>query len=99
LFFFDDMAMVGFQERSMAAIKVFGADWCEDTQRSLEQLDALGLDYDYFDVDEDPAAQAWVKEQNGGKQKTPTIDVKGKIVIEPSDEELEETLRERGFIA
>jgi mycoredoxin len=83
----------------MAAIKVFGTDWCEDTQRSREQLDELGVDYEYINIEEDPAAEAWVKQQNGGKQKTPTIDLGGRIVIEPSNEELEETLRASGMLA
>ena len=82
----------------MSKIKVFGTDWCEDTQRSREQLDELKLSYEYSNMERDPAAQTWVKEQNGGKQKTPTINVKGKIVIEPSNEELEETLRECGIL-
>ena len=82
----------------MAKIKVFGADWCEDTQRSREQLDELGLKYDYINIDKDAASQAWVKQQNGGKQKTPTIDVEGRIIIEPSNEQLEILLRETGAI-
>ena len=79
-------------------IRVFGTDWCEDTARSREQLDELGLKYHYINIDEDPKAQAWAKAQNGGKQKTPTIDVNGQIVIEPSNAQLEQVLRESGLI-
>ena len=77
----------------MSDIKVYGAGWCEDTERTRHHLDKLGVPYEYLDVDADPAAKAWVKQQNSGKQKTPTVDVRGKILIEPSDEELDEVLK------
>src|SRR5439155_222491 len=54
-------------------ITVYGADWCGDTRRTRKQLDALGLPYDYVDIDEDKAAEAWITEQNNGKRKTPTV--------------------------
>ena len=53
--------------------------------------------YQYLNVDADPQAKAWVERQNGGKQKTPTLDLRGKILIEPSDPELDEALRSVGL--
>jgi mycoredoxin len=82
----------------MTSIKVYGADWCGDTQITRFQLDRLGVPYDYFDVDRDPAARIWVLEQNNGKQRTPTLDVDGQILVEPSEEELERLLRENGAL-
>ena len=60
-------------------VTVYGADWCEDTQATRNHLDSFGVQYHYVDVDRDPDAQAWVKRQNGGKQKTPTLDIAGQI--------------------
>ena len=81
----------------MDAITVYGADWCEDTQETRQHLDALGVAYHYINVEQDPQAQAWVKQQNHGKQKTPTVDFGGKkILVEPSNDELDEALRGRG---
>lgn len=83
----------------MKTIKVYGADWCEDTTRTREQLDALGVAYDYIDIDRDPAAKAWVTAQNNGKQKTPTVDLGGEtVLIEPTNEEMEKALRAGGLI-
>jgi glutaredoxin len=76
----------------MAAIKVYGADWCSLTARSREHLDDLGIDYDYIDVEEDPTAAQWVKDQNGGREKKPTIDLNGHILSEPTNDELDEAL-------
>jgi glutaredoxin len=82
----------------MNTIKVYGANWCEDTTRTREQLDALGVKYEYIDIDKDAAAKQWITQQNHGKQKTPTVDVGGKILIEPTNEEMEDALRKSGAL-
>ncbi|HEV2762820.1 MAG TPA: glutaredoxin domain-containing protein [Pyrinomonadaceae bacterium] len=83
----------------MTAVKVYGADWCGDTRRVLEYLDGLGVKYDYVNVEEDERASAWVKEQNGGKERKPTLDVGGQILCVPTEHELVSALRERGLMA
>jgi mycoredoxin len=78
----------------MDTIKVYGAGWCEDTQETRAHLDQLGVNYEYLDVDADPAAKEWVKQQNGGKQKTPTIAIAGRILVEPGIDELDAVLQD-----
>jgi thioredoxin reductase (NADPH) len=77
----------------MERIKVYGADWCGLTRRTLNYLDKLGVEYDYIDVDSDRAASEWVKGHNNGKEKKPTLDIHGRVVTAPSNKELEEALR------
>jgi len=83
----------------MSPITVYGADWCEDTQRTREHLDAIGVPYQYVDIETNDRAAAWVKEQNGGKQITPTVRMPGLVLAEPSDGELDAALRSRGVLA
>jgi mycoredoxin len=80
----------------MAGIKVYGADWCGATTATREHLEELGIDYEFIDVDTDPAAAKWVKEQNGGKEKKPTVDIGGRVLSTPTDEELDEAIKETG---
>jgi glutaredoxin len=82
----------------MNTIKVYGANWCEDTTRTREQLDALGVKYEYINVEKDAAANKWITEKNNGKRKTPTVDLSGKLLIEPTNEEMEKALRAAGAI-
>ena len=82
----------------MNPVKVYGTDWCEDTAATCNNLDSLGVQYEYVDVETDAKAQAWIKEQNGGKQQTPTVDINGQILIEPDERELEEALRGTGLM-
>jgi mycoredoxin len=62
-------------------------------------LDELGVDYDYIDVDHDEVASQWVKDQNGGKEKKPTIDIRGRVLTAPSNQQLEEALRAEKALA
>lgn len=50
-------------------VKVFGADWCSTTRSTLEHLDSVGVQYLYVDVEKDPQASEWVKEQNEGTER------------------------------
>ncbi|MCA1592473.1 MAG: glutaredoxin family protein [Acidobacteria bacterium] len=80
-------------------VKVYGADWCGDTQRALKFLDGLGVAYDYVNVEKDAEAARWVKEHNDGKELKPTIDVAGQILSVPDEHELTQALREKELMA
>lgn len=82
----------------MERIKVYGADWCGDTQRTLRLLDNSGVDYDYINVEQDAQASDWVKEQNNGKERKPTVKLGSRVLSVPSDEEMESALREEGLM-
>ena len=69
-------------------IKVYGADWCGDTKRTLNYLDNLNVNYDYIDVEKDESASEWVKSQNDGKERKPTLVVGSQILSVPSENEL-----------
>jgi glutaredoxin len=78
-------------------ILVLGRDTCEDTTRSLALLARRGIPFTYLKVDEDAAADAWIRRLNDGGWRTPTIligdpDRPDAILREPSDEELLEAL-------
>lgn len=77
----------------MADIKVYGADWCSATQLTLRYLDKLGVPYEYIDVDDNPEASEWVKQQNNGKEKKPTLQIDGKVFTEPSRQVLDQLLK------
>ena len=74
-------------------ITIYGADWCEDTQRTRELLDELAVPYHYVDIENNPEAEDLITEANNGKRVTPTVDRgDGRMLFEPSDEEMEAAL-------
>jgi glutaredoxin len=56
-------------------ITVYGADWCEDTRRSLRHLRRLGVPSHYINIDEDLDALERANALNGDQRRTPTIDL------------------------
>jgi glutaredoxin len=87
-------------------IRVYGADWCEDTQRTRTQLESLSVPYEYVDVERDDDASRQVQEWNGGRRVTPTVLLpEGNVVTgaarlaAPSNDELERELRGRGVLS
>ena len=82
----------------MSQVKVYGADWCSMTQQTLSYLDEKNVPYDYVNIEKDDRAREWVKRQNEGKERKPTLDVGGEILSEPSDSELESVLRRKHVV-
>ncbi len=80
-------------------VKVYGADWCGDTQRTLEHLRRLGVAHSYVNIEQDERAAEWVRAHNEGKERKPTLDVAGQILSTPTDRELDSALREKGMMA
>jgi glutaredoxin len=79
-------------DRDWPRVVVYGASWCTDTMGTRDYLNARGVPYVFVDVDQEPAAARKVQEWNSGQLSTPTLDIDGQIVTEPSDEELGELL-------
>jgi glutaredoxin len=79
-------------------LTVYGADWCEDTQRSLRYLRRLGVAYDYRNVDTDPVALDEAKMLNHGRRRTPIVRVLGEVLVEPGNHTLTEALVRNGIV-
>ena len=84
----------------LSVITVYGADWCEDTQRSLRHLRRLGVRHHYVNIDEDLDGLERAKSLNGGHRRTPTIDLGfgGAPLVEPDNDALTAALVEREML-
>jgi mycoredoxin len=82
-------------------ITVYGADWCEDTRRSLRLMRRLHVPYRYINIDEDLEGLERAKALTDGNRRTPIIDLAmgGQALIEPDNETLTEALVERGMLS
>ena len=81
-------------------IIVYGADWCEDTRRSLRHLRRLGVAHRYINIDEDLDALVRAKALNDGRRRTPTIDLGmgGTALVEPDNDTLTGALVEMDML-
>jgi mycoredoxin len=73
-------------------IIVYGAYWCRDTIRTFHLLNGAGVPYTVVDVDSDPQGAEKVMAWNNGSLSTPTLDIEGRILRVPSNEEIIEIL-------
>jgi thioredoxin reductase (NADPH) len=74
-------------------IVMYGTTWCPDCKRAKRFLGQQRIQYDWVDVEQDPAAMRLIEEINQGKQVVPTIVFQdGSALAEPSNADLAEKL-------
>lgn len=79
-------------------ILFYGSAWCSDCIRSISYLDTRGINYTYIDLETNEQAAGEVVRINKGLQSIPTIIFpNGKILVEPSNTDLELALKENGL--
>jgi mycoredoxin len=87
----------------MVPVTVYGADWCPHSVQTREELDSLGVNYDYINVDKDKEAEKEVIRWNGGeKRKIPVVIIKRddaeSMFVAPTRQELETELTRLGLM-
>lgn len=68
---------------------VYATSWCPDCHRSLRLLKRLGIEHAEIDIEKVEGAEAAMRGFNGGSGKVPTILVGQRVLVEPTDAELE----------
>ncbi len=80
---------------------LYGATDCDDTERTRNHLHKHDILFREVNIDQDAAAEQFVIFMNGGFRSTPTLvfgEGKFKLIItEPSDDELDNMLRQAGY--
>jgi len=79
-------------------LNVYGSSWCGYTMMALRQLDEWGVNYNYIDVDVDPAAEKQIANWNNGRSIRPTIEISGEVWVNPAPAQLRSELETRGLL-
>ena len=77
---------------------VYGAEWCGDSLRTRNLLDANNIKYDYMDVDDEKLGRQYsetVEEMNNGKRIIPTLIIEGKQYTNPTPHTLSKIFGEK----
>jgi mycoredoxin len=69
-------------------IAVYGTVWCRLTFGVREFLMRARLEYDFFDIDRDPQAEAFVRTLGHGARRYPVVVMSGEVVVNPTMAEL-----------
>ncbi|TDL45650.1 glutaredoxin family protein [Microbacterium oleivorans] len=81
-----------------AQITMFGADWCRDCRRTKAQLDSLGVDYRYIDLEAEPDAADVAREISGRTNIPVVLYPDASHHVEPSNDDVAAKLRELSLI-
>tara|TARA_B100001057_G_scaffold321003_1_gene321208 strand:+ start:713 stop:961 length:249 start_codon:yes stop_codon:yes gene_type:complete len=80
-------------------IDFYTTDWCGDCVRSKALLNKLGLDFNEINVDLNEDANEYIKSLQVNQRRIPTIVFEDEsFLVEPSDVELENKLKELNYI-
>ena len=69
-------------------VLLYGTSWCPDCRRTKRWLSEHSVDFEEIDVEENPQANDLITRYGYGKRVIPTLDVDGRIYINPKPEEL-----------
>ena len=83
---------------SSPALTIYGADWCGDCRRAKNVLTAVGVDYNYIEVDKDEAAAARAVAISGAKSIPVIVLPDGSHLVEPSNEALLAAVHKAGLV-
>jgi mycoredoxin len=84
--------------RLSVPVTIYGRRWCALSQMLRRQLDRLGIDYEYVDLDANPAAEQRLAWLLGGRVPSPIVNVDGQLLAQPSMGELRWALSRVGAL-
>jgi len=76
-----------------ADVVMYCTPWCPDCKRARAYLNERGIRYVEVDISRDRAAAQRVRQWAGGNETTPTFNIRGTIIVEFSEDRLNEALR------
>lgn len=75
-------------------VTMYSTSWCGYCRRLKSQMDREGIEYQVVDIENDPAAAAYVMEVNGGNQTVPTVQfADGTALTNPTIVQVKEALQ------
>ena len=76
----------------MHFVKMYAADWCPDCQAMLSFFEKNDVAYKVINVDKNIQAVESLKKICNGKKIVPTLEIEGKVFINPSLDDLGKVL-------
>lgn len=81
-----------------STLTVFGADWCRDCRRTKAQLQELGVEFTYIDLEAQPEAADVARDISGRTNIPVVVYPDATHHVEPSNDDVAAKLRELSLI-
>jgi mycoredoxin len=76
----------------MTSVTMYSTVWCGHCRRLKRQLDDSGIRYTEIDIDDRTELGARIEAVTGGYRTVPTIEVGGRLLVNPSVQQVQEAL-------
>ena len=74
------------------AVTLYTTSWCGFCRRTKRDRDGQGIPYDEVDVEEHPEVGERIERATGGARTVPTLEIGGRLLVNPRPEEIEAAL-------
>jgi mycoredoxin len=70
-------------------VKMFTTTWCGYCKGTKRYLDSKGVTYEEIDIEQHPEYGEKIEQETGGFRTVPTLEIGGKLYVNPSRSELD----------
>jgi mycoredoxin len=74
------------------SVKMYTTTWCGYCMSTKRYLDSKGVAYQEIDIEEHPEYAERIEQATGGYRTVPTLEIDGRIMVNPSRRELDDVL-------
>jgi mycoredoxin len=74
------------------SVKMYTTSWCGYCVNTKRYLDSKGVAYEEIDIEEHPEYGERIEQASGGFKTVPTLEIDGRILVNPSRREMDEAL-------
>ena len=78
---------------STETVTMYSTTWCGYCRRLKREMIDAGIPFREVDLDDDPSHDDKIIARTGGYRTVPTLEVKGRLLVNPSIREVEAALR------
>ncbi len=77
----------------MAEVKMFTTTWCGICVHTKRYLKSKNVEFEEIDIEEHPEFGERIEQATGGFRTVPTVEIDGKLMVNPSRREIDEALQ------
>ena len=75
------------------SVKMYTTTWCGYCVRTKRYLESKGVPFEEIDIEKQPQYAARIEQATGGYKTVPTVEIDGRLLVNPSPRALDEVLQ------
>ena len=75
------------------SVKMYTTSWCGYCVGTKRYLQSKGVQFEEIDIEQQPEYGEKIEQMTGGFRTVPTVEIDGKLMVNPSRREIDEALQ------